>query len=171
VDYDVWDLKGIFEVAVGVAGPRGDVVSEGKRWVLRDEHGAVRGHAGWLEVERPAWAAPLFGFEVDVDPRSRPAVSYAPIPTTPAIERDVALVLPAGLAATEVEAAIRDAAGAFLEDTHIFDEYRGEGVAGRSVAWRLIFRSAERTLRDEEADKAVERVLRMLRERWNVTRR
>jgi phenylalanyl-tRNA synthetase beta chain len=77
-------------------------------------------------------------------------------------------VLPAGLAAQQVEREMRRTAGPLLESAGVFDEYRAAGLAGRSVAWRLIFRAADRTLRDEEVDAIVKRMLAVLKEEFDV---
>ena len=98
-------------------------------------------------------------------------VHYRPLATTPAVERDLALVLPAGVLAADVEAAMRHAAGPLLGATRVFDEYRDPRLAGRSVAWRLVFRAPDRTLRDEEVDAAVARVLGALRSEFGIERR
>ncbi len=66
---------------------------------------------------------------------------------------------------------ILGSAGGILESASIFDEFRSDEVGGRSVAWRLVFRSRERTLRDKEVDKTVNRVLGKLREALGVSRR
>jgi len=67
---------------------------------------------------------------------------------------------------------IRAAAGNLLEDLSVFDEYRGKELGDRrSVAWSLSFRASDRTLRDEEVDKAIARVLKRLEERLDVHQR
>jgi phenylalanyl-tRNA synthetase beta chain len=66
---------------------------------------------------------------------------------------------------------LREAGGPLLEDVFVFDEYRKPGVAARSLAWRLVFRAPDRTLRDEEVDRAVSAVLEALKERLGVVRR
>ena len=58
-----------------------------------------------------------------------------------------------------------------LETVEVFDEYRGKNFAGRSVAWRLVFRAPDRTLKDREVDKAVNRALKQLKEEFGVERR
>jgi phenylalanyl-tRNA synthetase beta chain len=98
-------------------------------------------------------------------------VRYSALPTTPAVERDVALVLPNGLTAQQVEACVREAGGPLLEGLRVFDEYRAATLRGRSVAWRLVFRAADRTLTDDEVDGVIARVLATLRERFGVERR
>jgi phenylalanyl-tRNA synthetase beta chain len=101
----------------------------------------------------------------------RPPATFRPIPALPATARDVALVLPDGMAAATVEQAVRNAAGPLLEGLEVFDEYRGADVAGRSVAWRLVFRDPARTLRDEEVDAVLARVLTALRSELGIERR
>jgi phenylalanyl-tRNA synthetase beta chain len=93
-------------------------------------------------------------------------VSYQPLPDTPAVERDLALVLPEGVLAEQVAAGLRRGAGRLLEAIEIVDEYRGAGLpaGARSVAFRLRFRAAGRTLRDAEVGSALERCLAAVRE-------
>jgi phenylalanyl-tRNA synthetase beta chain len=54
-----------------------------------------------------------------------------------------------------------------------FDLYEGKGLPEgmRSLAWRLRYRAADRTLTDAEVDASVERVLKALEERHGVRRR
>jgi phenylalanyl-tRNA synthetase beta chain len=87
------------------------------------------------------------------------------------VERDLALVLPAGVSAADVEAVILRRGGGYLESVAVFDEYRGSDITGRSVAWRLVFRAREKTLRDKEVDAAVEKILEALRGQLRVDRR
>ncbi|MBI4421239.1 MAG: hypothetical protein HY560_10465 [Gemmatimonadetes bacterium] len=168
-DYDLWDLKGLLEATARAAGAPGVlVVPEGAGWVLRDASGAPRGWAGRLEADSPAWAAPLLGLEMDLDPAATRVVTYRPLPVTPPVERDLALVLPAGLAVARVEEVLGRVAGPLLEQARVFDEYRAAAWRGRSVAWHLVFRAPDRTLRDEEVDAILRQVLAALREELNV---
>jgi len=171
-DYDLWDLKAIFEEAVRVGGADGRIepAPEGG-WRLVDSSGQQRGWAREMVVERPPWAAPVFGFELDVEVRPAAALRYRPRAATPPAERDLALMVPEGVTAAQIEAILREAGGPLLEDVFVFDEYRKPGVAARSLAWRLVFRAPDRTLRDEEVDRAVSGVLEALKERLGVVRR
>jgi phenylalanyl-tRNA synthetase beta chain len=96
-----------------------------------------------------------------------------PLPAWPAVEQDVALVLPEALAAADVEAALKTGAGPLLESLWPFDEYRGAPLqpGTRSVAWRLVFRAADRTLRDAEVEAAVAGALGEVERRHGVRRR
>jgi phenylalanyl-tRNA synthetase beta chain len=124
-----------------------------------------------LSADRPAWAAPVYGFELEVEGRERAAVRYAPLAMTPPVERDISLILPEGVIAQQVEAILSEQGTSLLERAEIFDEYRGKGMDGRSVAWRLVFRAPDRTLKDDEVDKVVAGIVTRLKERLGVVRR
>ncbi len=170
-DYDEWDVKHAFAEGVRVAGPAGTLGPVQRGWTLVGPDAQERGWAGELQADAPPWAAPVFGFELDIEARGTDPVLFQPLPATPPVERDLALILPAGVRAADVEAIVRDTAGPLLEQVGIFDEYRSEEFSGRSVAWRLVFRSEERTLKDREVDRLMQRVLRQLKERIGVERR
>lgn len=89
---------------------------------------------------------------------------FRPLPKHPAITRDLALVADAQLPAAELAACIRKAAGKTLESLTLFDVYTGEHMAAgkKSLAYSLVLRAADRTLTDEEAEKAVNKVLSAL---------
>jgi len=189
-NFDEWDVKGLAERVAQAAFPGAVVALEpatgGALWiVVADEAG--RGVVRRVELDAPVWAAPAFGFEISlatldatpVAPRGESAwanrapepvpaasrtIKYRPIPTNPAVEIDLALVVPDAVAARDVEDVMVDAAGPLLERIAIFDEFRGGDVAPghRSVAWRLTFRHPERTLGAKEIDGRRERLLKTL---------
>ncbi|MFZ5623695.1 MAG: phenylalanine--tRNA ligase subunit beta [Gemmatimonadota bacterium] len=163
-DVDLWDLRGLFEAAVGLAFPSASVQVETSAWVARAPDGAVVGRAERLAGDAPPWAAPVFGFEVRLDPSPRSAPRFAGLPSTPSSSRDLALVLAEGTSAAAVAACIRRTAPPFLESVAVLDEYRGGALpAGtRSVTFRLVFRAPDRTLRDAEVDEAVRSVVTAL---------
>ena len=90
-----------------------------------------------------------------------------PLPKFPAIERDIAILVNDEVEIAGIEKAITENGGEFLESAALFDVYRGAQVGDglKSVAYRLVFRAAERTLKDNEAAEAVEGILENLREK------
>jgi phenylalanyl-tRNA synthetase beta chain len=146
---------------------------EGQAWVVRDREGRRVGEGGPLAADAPPWAAPLFGFELLIDPAPRRPAPFAPLPTTPSSERVLALLLPEGVRVREVETVLHRAGGALLERIDVESDYRGaELPAGsRSVAFRLSFRAPDRTLRDTEVDDAETRLLAALAEELGIQRR
>ena len=170
-DYELWDLKHVFHEMVDRCGMSGTIVPTDEGLVLQTVYEEVVGWAGPLTVDMPAWAAPLYGFELDLTVSDETVKKFGPLPTTPPVERDMALVLPPGVNAGQVEEVIWSSGGPLLESVSVFDEYLSENIAGRSVAWRLVLRSRERTLKDREADKTVQRILKQLKDKLSVERR
>jgi len=85
------------------------------------------------------------------------AVASAPrVDTYPVAKEDVALVVDRSVPSSDVAAALRDGAGALLEQVRLFDVYEGEQVAAgrRSLAFALRFRAADRTLTVDEVTAA-----------------
>jgi phenylalanyl-tRNA synthetase beta chain len=178
-DMDIWDLKHHFDLAVSAAvvGAAVRPAPEGASgWVAVrrvGEEDVVVGWAGTLEADAPPWAAPLVGFEVRLEVAESPAAAYRPLPVTPPVERDLALVLPPGVSALAVRAVLERTAGPLLESLAVFDEYRGAAVpeGHRSVAWHCIFRDPSRTLRESEVDALVASGLAALEGELGVRRR
>jgi phenylalanyl-tRNA synthetase beta chain len=87
----------------------------------------------------------------------RPNVTAVPPPRHPASERDVAVVVAEAVPAGDVAAAIGASAGSILADVLLFDVYRGSPLAAdeKSLAFRLTFRAADRTLEEAEVDAAI----------------
>jgi phenylalanyl-tRNA synthetase beta chain len=182
----LWDLRGLLEDAARAAWPDGQV-SPGApqgRGVTPSEGftltagGAMVGWGGRIEpaaLDAPPWADPVYGLELRLpdEPRAPAPPRYRAIAPFPAVERDLALVVGDRVSAADVEAAIRAQAGALLQGVSLFDLYRGKGIpeAHRSLAYRLRFVSPDRTLTDDEVDRAVERVIQHLAQSLGVERR
>ncbi len=122
--------------------------------------GTLVGHAGELHpkvlaaLDLPARTVAA-EFDVDVlTAASEAPVQAAAFSTFPPALTDVALLVRSEVAAGEVEAALRRGAGEALESIVLFDVYEGERVeAGhRSLAYRLTFRAADRTLTTDEVN-------------------
>ncbi len=79
----------------------------------------------------------------------------------PGVERDIAIVIRAQRMAAEVAASIARHAGPLLQSVDLFDLYRGRPLAEdeRSLAYRLTFQAADRTLEEAEVDGAMEAVI------------
>lgn len=118
---------------------------------------------GWIGEIHPAVASEwgldeCLAFEIElaglleVSPLGNEV--YEDFTPFPPVDRDVAVVIADEVAAGEVLAAVREAGGPLLVETAIFDVYRGKGIAEeeKSIALRLRFRAADRTLSDEEVD-------------------
>ncbi|RNI17784.1 phenylalanine--tRNA ligase subunit beta [Flexivirga caeni] len=130
------------------------------KFVLAD--GTFVGHAGELHpkvVQTLGLPARTVAGEIDLDVliavSDRP-VHSRPISTMPLASSDVALVVGREIAAAAVESALREGAGPLLESIVLFDAYQGDqaGEGKRSLAYRMGFRAADRTLTTEEVNAA-----------------
>ena len=72
-----------------------------------------------------------------------------------------------------LEQTIRKAAGSLLENVTLFDVYKGDQIpAGKkSVAYSMSLRAADRTLTDEECDKAMKKAITALENEFGATLR
>ena len=193
--FDAWDAKSLATALATVAFPGAAIAlvpaDAGALWHVHAD-GLNIGTVCRVPVDSPVWAADVFGVEltlgllpsVDMAPAGQhahvaaparatvaPHVVYRTIPTMPAAAFDLALVLPSGVRAADVEVVMRREGGELLESVRVFDEYRGDRLpAGvRSVGWRLQFRHPERTLRDKELDGRRGKLVSALQRELGVT--
>ncbi|MBK1990623.1 phenylalanine--tRNA ligase subunit beta [Sphaerospermopsis aphanizomenoides BCCUSP55] len=93
--------------------------------------------------------------------------------TYPASDRDIAFFSPVKVTVSEIEKVITKAGKGLLDSVELFDEYRGENVPSgqRSLAFRLIYRSSDRTLTDAEVEPVHNKVREALVEKFGVSLR
>jgi len=111
----------------------------------------------------------VYGFYFDFDELyalRKTERTYKPIPRFPVSPFDLAIVVDENVPVSDVERVIKESGGALLKNVRLFDFYRGEPVPEnkKSLGFSLIFSSNERTLSDEEVEKAVEQILEKLKE-------
>ena len=101
---------------------------------------------------------------------------YAAPSKFPAVERDLAVVVPLDVLAGDLVDAVLhstssgQAAEPLVRSATVFDEYRGPqvGAGKKSLALRIVLQSDDATLTDEDADAAVQRIVERLRERFGA---
>ncbi|WP_206810960.1 phenylalanine--tRNA ligase subunit beta [Paradesulfitobacterium ferrireducens] len=103
-------------------------------------------------------------FEIEVQPLIEQAgtqVLVQAIPRFPAVQRDLALIVPKETPAAAVVAKIRSLGGELLQEVEVFDVYTGKQVPEdrKSLAFSLRYQSLERTLKDEEVNELNSRIL------------
>ena len=89
---------------------------------------------------------------------------YAPVSKFPSVSRDIALLVREDISNQAIVQGIKQAAGKFLTDVEIFDVYQGDNIeAGhQSLAYSLTFVNPEATLTDEEINRAMAKVTKVL---------
>jgi len=83
---------------------------------------------------------------------SNPVIIAKSYPRFPAIQRDLALVVPLEIPAEDIQKRVFELGGELLKEVEIFDVYQGQPVpeGHKSLALTMRYQSAERTLKDEE---------------------
>jgi len=184
---DVWDAKGV----VGGMTQRLQRHQATLRPASADDrpmHLHPRG-AAWIEVDgkRVGALGPLHPDVVEafdlgqgavvveldllaLDAVPAQALRFAPIPRFPSSTRDLAVVVRDGVAAGDVESAVRQVAGELAEQVALFDRFVGGNVpAGHaSLALHVVYRAADRTLTDAEVDQRHAQVVAEVEKRFGA---
>ncbi len=137
----------------------------------------VVGHAGQLHpavVERSGLPKGTCAVELDLD--AIPITEALPTPAVspfPAVFQDISLIVGEDVAAQSVVDAVRDGAGALLEDVRLFDVYTGPqiGDGHKSLALALRFRAPDRTLTEDEASAARDAAVQTAADRVGAVQR
>ncbi|PIR03829.1 MAG: phenylalanine--tRNA ligase subunit beta [Candidatus Magasanikbacteria bacterium CG11_big_fil_rev_8_21_14_0_20_39_34] len=91
------------------------------------------------------------------------SIHYMPIPEFPSITRDIAFVVKKEIEHDTVVKLIGEASD-LIESVELFDVYSGEhvGQGSKSMAYKIVYRSKEKTLTSEEVEKEHAKVLDIL---------
>lgn len=92
---------------------------------------------------------------------SDPTVIARAYPRFPAIQRDLAVVVPVGVPAEDIKRRVFELGGDLLKEVEIFDVYQGTSIpqGHKSLALTMRYQSAERTLKDEEVNSFNSKIL------------
>jgi phenylalanyl-tRNA synthetase beta chain len=187
---DVWDGKGLAEGLVSrLTGRAAEVrlASEGERpthlhprgAAIVSVDGAILGSLGPLHPDVAArfeLDSSVIVVELDLEAVARLGRRqrrFAPIPRFPASWRDAAWVVSDDVLAGDVLQAVRAAAGSLAEDVALFDRFTGGAIPKdhTSLAVRVVYRAADRTLTDAEVDAQHARVVAEVGARFGATLR
>ncbi len=148
-------------------------VERAERPFLHPGRAAVCG-AGWFGELHPARSDGMWGvFELDLEQlyaAARDPVQYEDVITYPAVKQDLAFVVDVAVPADALFAAAREAAGTELREVRFLSDFREPPIpAGKkSLAFRVEFRSPERTLSDEDVTPIRARIVTALAERFGA---
>ena len=109
----------------------------------------------------------VYILEIDLDKLLSKKVSkmkYKEISKYPEVKKDIAIVVDNKVTSKEIEVNIKKAGGSLLSASEVFDIYTGKGIpeGKKSLAYSLTFASQNRTLTDDEINKAVEKIIERL---------
>ncbi|KKM10212.1 phenylalanyl-tRNA synthetase subunit beta [Clostridiales bacterium PH28_bin88] len=95
---------------------------------------------------------------------------YVPLPKFPAVTRDMAIVVSVEVPAAEIGQTIQATGGELLRHYRLFDVYQGAQISAgkKSLAYTMVYQSAERTLTDEDVHVVHRRILQVLADRYGA---
>ncbi|GAA4336204.1 phenylalanine--tRNA ligase subunit beta [Flaviaesturariibacter amylovorans] len=109
--------------------------------------------------------APVFVADIDWDALMRAADSltlrYREVPRFPAVQRDLALVIPSGMPFAAIEQQVGKLRLPKLQGTRLFDLFESEklGAGKKSLAVNFTFLDEEKTLTDKEIDGWMQKIM------------
>jgi phenylalanyl-tRNA synthetase beta chain len=181
---DFFDAKGLVETLLRDWVPPSELVwkpvhvaafTEGAAATAETRAGtlvAIAGLVSGAERERRALSTPVFAGEILVAaiPTQARAFRFAPYSDLPAIVADLSITQPKSLSWDALASFVRGVGLAHLEAVSCRDRYEGPGVPPDAVktTLRLTFRSAERTLEQDEVNREVRRLAEALASRPGV---
>ena len=161
---DFFTLKGVLEALGSQLGTTVDVLPREMPFLHPGRSAAVELgglEAGWLGEVHPLvcreWDLDAaVGFQIQlaelIGGSSLGLERYEDVTTFPALHQDLAIVVDQAVPAARVRQAVLDGGGELLQSAEVFDVYRGQqvGEGRKSLALRLEFRVADRTLTDAD---------------------
>ncbi|MDD9857662.1 MAG: phenylalanine--tRNA ligase subunit beta [Gammaproteobacteria bacterium] len=133
--------------------------------------GKVLGHLGQLHPGHQRLVGidqAVYLFEIDLEQLAQAGLpNFSAVSRYPAVRRDLAVVVEAGVAAQDVLDTARAAAGPLLTDLELFDIYAGERVEKnhKSFAFRLTFQSKSSNLTASQVDAKTQQIIKTLQRR------
>lgn len=91
-------------------------------------------------------------------------IKFKELPKYPSMTRDIAILIDKDILVGEIEKIILKHGQGLIEKVELFDIYTGDQVpeSKKSVAYSIIYRSMDRTLRDEEVNKIQDSIIKDL---------
>ena len=174
-DADFYRLKGVIEVLLEQTGVTGvSFVPEGQlaayhpgrcaRILAGGEELGVLGQVHPSVAAAFKLNAEIYAAELDfytLFEKSNPERQYTALPKFPATSRDIALVVDKAVPVGEITKIFDKQRANIMESYTLFDVYEGEqvGEGKKSVAYNIVFRSADHTLTDEEVNAVMDQIL------------
>lgn len=181
---DFFDIKADVEALLSLGGL--DEVS-----FIKAEHAALHpGQSaqilkknqpiGWVGALHPNTLKQLdiepvvYVFELDQQSLLEGAIpAFQPLSRFPEVRRDLALLVREDIPVDELVKSIKSATSEIIQEILLFDVYTGTGIEDglKSVALGLILQGFSSTLKDEDVEKEIIRIVTVLNERYGATLR
>ncbi len=117
-------------------------------------------------LENYEFKQPVFAMELSIDKiiallTNKKKKFFKPFSIFPSIMRDLSLVVRDKVTHEEIINIINESEKKLIEEIRLFDIFKGKTIPDgfKSMGYRIVFRSHECTLKDEEIDKIVKKIL------------
>jgi phenylalanyl-tRNA synthetase beta chain len=179
---DFWDIKGVVESLASDLhlpevsyrksaapylhpGKAADLVVAGKTvghfGQLHPRVARAYHEQDWKELDSSGRTVLVGEFDLEALLAEVPArYVYTLVPRFPAAKRDIAVIVDEAVTAEQVLKEIAAAGKPLLSQARLFDLYRGESIpeGTKSLAYALTYQPEDRTLKDEEVDRAHKKI-------------
>jgi len=100
----------------------------------------------------------------------QPIPRYVEVSKFPPVRRDLAIVVDESLAVDVAFFALNGELPTVVTDVSLFDIYRGKGIeqGKKSLAFRVLMQDTERTLKDEEVDGVMQKIMQIFASRLDA---
>ncbi|PKM93024.1 MAG: phenylalanine--tRNA ligase subunit beta [Elusimicrobia bacterium HGW-Elusimicrobia-4] len=95
---------------------------------------------------------------------------YVPVPKYPSVERDLAVEVSQNFSADEITGVIKKEGDDILSEIKLFDFYEGVQIkeGHKSLAFNMTFIRKDRTLKDEEVNTAIKKIISQLEKKFSA---
>lgn len=182
---DFYDTKGVIEEMLHLIGISKYTIEPGEHYAMHPGKTAVVkkgkdilltfGEVHPAVMEHFDFTQPVYIFEADIETLMKytsKKFKAHDLPRYPAITRDLALIVDTDIASGDIERTIKKNAGGYLKGCQVFDVYTALKITGKkSIAFTMQFQSDDKTLTDEDADKAMSKVMAAVKDEFGAVLR
>lgn len=182
VDIDFYDIKGVVEAIVDTLGIDNCSFSPAHEPFLHPGKSALlkinsmdAGYLGALhpDVEERLEVQNVFVFELNLELLIKYfnwERKFTELPKYPSIYRDISLIVDDSLFTEDILKTIEKRKHPWVENIKIFDLYKGGQIpeGKKSIAFRITYRSSEKTLSDEEVDLLHNEIIKEIVEKFGA---
>jgi phenylalanyl-tRNA synthetase beta chain len=122
-----------------------------------------------FDIKQPVFFAGL-NWELLIELAAQQKAAIKELPRFPAVQRDLAIVVPKQLQFEAVEQSVQNIRLDKLQELHLFDIFESEklGAGKKSMAISFTFLDEEKTLTDKEIDEWMNRIMTALEKDLNA---
>lgn len=95
-------------------------------------------------------------------------LSYKPLPKYPSVSRDLSMVVGSSIKIGNIIQEIQLSNQDLIRDVDLIDEYFGEEKEMQSITLRIIFQSDQKTLKSEEVDKEMNKIISLMEDDFDA---